>query len=446
MSELFGTDGIRGIVGKFLTPDFMLKIASGFGYYLRKQGIENPKVVVGYDTRKSGLMLESAFVAGLLSVGIDVIRIGIMPTPAVAFLTKFYNANAGIMITASHNSYDYNGLKVFDKSGYKLTNEEECKIEEIILSNISYEIHTESIGTAIEQFNDSTEIYVNYLKSTGNYNLNGLKVVLDCANGASYDIAPKLFSELGADVIAINNTPNGININNNCGSIDTFKLRQEVLKQNADLGLAFDGDADRLIAVDETGNEVDGDHLLYIYSRYFQKNNLLENKPVVTTIMSNIGLKVALENIGVNICHTSVGDRNVVQEMRKLSSLLGGEPSGHIIFSDYSTTGDGVLAALRLIAITQFENIKLSKLRNSIRKFPQVLYNVEHYGNWEYRSSVKSLVESIKVKLGNKGRVLVRASGSEPLVRVMIEGENQEEIEQYATQIIKIIRKEIASI
>lgn len=442
MSSYFGTDGIRVVVDDLLTPEMVSKIAKCFGYYLRKQNIEEPNVVIGYDTRISGPLLESAFVSGLLSVGVNVIRVGILPTPAVAFLTRMNKADAGIMISASHNPYFYNGIKFFDRNGYKILEEIELEIEELMYQFNSL-VFVDITGRVISALEYSASKYIDYLTSTGFYHFEGIKIVLDCANGAAYKIAPHIFRSLGAEVVILNDTPTGININQKCGAVETGSLRQAVVEHSANLGLAFDGDADRLIAVDENGQELNGDHILYICAKEMKKAKQLKNDSIVSTIVCNIGLQIDLQKIGVSLFQTSVGDRNVMQEMKKSDSILGGESSGHIIFSHYSTTGDGILCALQLVSMTLSSGFPLSKLRNAMNIYPYVSLNFDHSGTWECEPELKKAIKMVQSELGQQGSVLVRPSGTEPIIRLLIQGPDQEKITEYADYLTEIIHSSI---
>lgn len=447
MGKLFGTDGVRGIANKDLSPELAYKLGRVGGYFLTK-GIKRPKMVVGMDTRISGDMLEGALSAGLNSAGIDVLYLGVLPTPAVACLIKILDADGGVMITASHNPVEYNGIKFFNKDGLKLTDEMEDSIEEYILNNIDIDYLPISgdLGRKIRVENP-TRKYMDYLKATIDVDLRGLKVAVDCGNGATYKAAPDLLHELGAQVYVIHNDPNGININVNCGSTKPEEVQKLVLETGADVGLSFDGDADRLIASDENGHIVDGDHLLAICGTCLKEKGKLKTNTIVGTVMSNLGLDICLKGKNIDLIKTSVGDRYVLEEMLKGGHSLGGEQSGHIIFLDYNTTGDGLLTAIQLLSVMKQKNEKLSRLARIMTSLPQVLVNAhvvnEKKNQYLDDEVIKNKIEEIEKHFNNKGRVLIRPSGTEPLVRVMIEGENQEEINTYASQLAALIEERL---
>ncbi|MGL4876657.1 phosphoglucosamine mutase, partial [Paraclostridium dentum] len=404
---------------------------------------------VGKDTRISGDMLESALIAGLMSVGCDVITVGVVPTPAVAYLTKKYNADCGVVISASHNPVEYNGIKFFNKDGYKLDDEVELNIEEYIdnIEKIDYHPVGDKIGKKIH-IHDASRDYVDYLKTIVNVDFKGLKVVLDCANGAAYKVAPTVFEELGANVVSINCEPDGNNINDKCGSTHPQGLKDAVLKHKADLGLAYDGDADRLIAVDENGNIVDGDHIMILSAIYLKKKNQLAQDTLVVTVMSNIGLTIAAKEHGIKLATTAVGDRYVLEEMKNSGYNLGGEQSGHMIFLDYNTTGDGVLSSLVLAEIVLEEAKKISELAGVMTQYPQVLVNAriknENKNRYMEYPEIKSEIERIESLLDGCGRVLIRPSGTEPLVRVMLEGKEEGQIKELATNLAELIKAKLS--
>lgn len=447
MGKLFGTDGVRGIANKDLSPDLAYKLGQVGGYFLTK-GKKRPKMVVGMDTRISGDMLEGALSAGLNSAGIDVLYLGVLPTPAVACLIKILDADGGVMITASHNPVEYNGIKFFNEHGLKLTDEMENSIEEYILNNINidYQPISGDLGRKIRVENPVRK-YMDYLKDTIDIDLTGMKIAVDCGNGATYKAAPELLHELGAQVYVIHNDPNGININVNCGSTKPEEIQKLVLETGADAGLSFDGDADRLIASDENGNIVDGDHVLAICGTSMKENGKLKSNTIVGTVMSNLGLDICLKENNIDIIKTKVGDRYVLEEMLKGGHSLGGEQSGHIIFLDYNTTGDGLLTAIQLLSVIKQKNLKLSKLAEIMTNMPQVLVNArvsdEKKNDYLKDDVIKNKIEEIEKHFDNKGRVLIRPSGTEPLVRVMIEGESQEEINLYATELAKLIEERL---
>jgi phosphoglucosamine mutase len=448
MRKYFGTDGVRGVANTELTCDLAYKLGRAGGYVLA-QGDHRVKVVVGKDTRISGDMLESALISGLMSVGCDVITVGVVPTPAVAYLTKKYNADCGVVISASHNPVEYNGIKFFNKEGYKLDDEVELKIEEYIdnIEKIDYYPVGSQVGRKIHT-HEAQRDYVDYLKSIIDADFKGLKVVLDCANGASYKVAPMVFEELGAKVITINARPDGNNINYKCGSTHPQSLQEAVKTHNADLGLAYDGDADRLIAVDEQGQIVDGDHIMVLSAIYLKKINKLAQDTLVVTVMSNIGLSIAAKEHGINLATTSVGDRYVLEEMQKSGYSLGGEQSGHMIFLDYITTGDGVLSSLILSKIVLEEGKTLSNLASVMTQYPQVLVNAriknENKNKYMEHPEIKGEIERIESLLDGCGRVLIRPSGTEPLVRVMLEGKEEGQIKELATNLASMIQKKLS--
>lgn len=448
MRKYFGTDGVRGIANTELTCDLAYKLGRAGGYVLA-QGKEKVKVVVGKDTRISGDMLEAALTAGLMSVGCDVITVGVAPTPAVAYLTKKYEADCGVVISASHNPVEYNGIKFFNKDGYKLDDEVELNIEEYIdnIEKVEYYPVGDKVGKKMHM-HDAQRDYIDYLKSIINVDFKGLKVVLDCANGAAYKVAPIVFDELGASVVTINSEPDGNNINDKCGSTHPQKLQEAVLTHQADLGLAYDGDADRLIAVDENGTIVDGDHIMILSAIYLKKKNKLAQDTLVVTVMSNIGLTIAAKEHGVKLATTAVGDRYVLEEMKNSGYNLGGEQSGHMIFLDYNTTGDGILSSLVLAQIVLEENKKLSQLAAVMTQYPQVLVNAriknENKNRYMEYPDIKSEIERIENLLDGCGRVLIRPSGTEPLVRVMLEGKEEGQIKELATNLANLIQEKLS--
>jgi phosphoglucosamine mutase len=450
MGKLFGTDGIRGVANVYpMTPEMVLNIGKATTHVFKEKcGKKKLKFVIGKDTRLSGYMLESALTAGILSVGADVLLVGPMPTPAIAHLTKSLNADAGIVISASHNPAGDNGVKIFGPEGFKLSNNFEDEIEKYILTEKvkTEHIKDELIGKA-HRVDDARGRYIEFAKaSVDSMSLKGLKIVLDCANGAAYNTAPFIFRELGSEVIVLNNKPNGLNINLNCGALHPEKMMEVVKKEKADIGIALDGDADRLIVSDEKGNNIDGDHIIAICAIDKKERGALKKNTVVVTIMTNKGFDIAMEKKKIKTVKTNVGDRYVIDEMKKNGYVLGGEQSGHIIFSNYTTTGDGVISALQLLRILKERGEKLSKLASCLKSLPQVLVNVvvkekKDINKLEARKTIKD-AES---KLGKKGRVLVRYSGTQNLCRIMIEGENKKEIQKMAVDISKVMKKEIGT-
>ena len=443
MSKLFGTDGIRGIAYRDpITPALGQRLGRALVFFCKNRNID-PILVIGRDTRASGEALERAVVSGAGSVGGQIYDLGEMPTPGVAFLTRDLGAGVGVVISASHNPYEYNGFKVFTGEGLKLSLEEESELETLILASpASSEKEDPSFAKVVE---DASERYIAFLKKTfpEDLSLKGLKIVLDCANGATHKIAPTLFKRLETDVSTLFSRPDGENINKDCGSEHPESLAHKVLMMRADVGLAFDGDGDRLVAVDEKGNPLSGDQLLTICAKMLKEMEGLRNDLVVSTVMSNMGFSVALKKLGVKQVSTKVGDRHVMEEMRALQANLGGEDSGHLIFSDYHTTGDGLLSALQILRAIKTFKKPLSELSTLMKVFPQTLINVPVVKK-PVISEVPALVEEIKrveEKLGDKGRVLVRYSGTEPVCRVMVEGERRDTIETYAREIAGVVTK-----
>ncbi|TDX50944.1 phosphoglucosamine mutase [Orenia marismortui] len=444
MGDLFGTDGVRGEANQYLTAELAFKIAKAGSYYL-SQKEESPKILIGKDTRQSGDMLEAALIAGITSLGIDVVKVGVVPTPAVAYLTKTKDVNAGIMISASHNPVEDNGIKFFNKDGFKLSDDQEEEIEDIIFDSLDkISLPSGDKVGKVKFIHDGLADYINHIKSTVDNNFSGLKVVVDCANGAAFKAAPQVLEELGAEVIAIHNNPTGLNINVNCGSTNPEVIKKAVLNYEADLGIAHDGDADRLIAVDEKGNLVDGDYILAICGRQLIRERRLTDNTIVATKYSNLGLHQVMNELNGQVSVVNNGDRYVLAEMKEKNYILGGEKSGHIIFLDYNTTGDGILTALQLIDIIKKTGKNLSELRQEMIAFPQLLVNIEvEDKNWESNKNIDSILKESEKVLGDNGRIFVRASGTEPLIRVMVEGEGEEEIEELANNVAKVIRTEL---
>ncbi|WP_163538738.1 phosphoglucosamine mutase [Gracilibacillus sp. YIM 98692] len=443
MGKYFGTDGVRGIANKDLTPELAFKLGRYGGYILTKE-VENPKVLIGRDTRISGNMLEGALAAGLLSIGAEVMRLGVISTPGVAYLAKAMSAQAGVMISASHNPVEDNGIKFFGSDGFKLLDEQEEEIEALLEKE--EDDLPRPIGGAVGQINDYFEggqKYIQYLKETIDNEFEDLHIALDCAHGATSGLASHLFADLEAEISTIGCTPNGLNINDGVGSTHPEKLQALVVEKEADVGLAFDGDGDRLIAVDEKGNIVDGDQILFIIGKYLNHKRLLRHSTVVSTVMSNIGFYKALEANGMSSNKTAVGDRYVMEEMRKGGYNLGGEQSGHIIFLDHTTTGDGMLSAIQLVNVMKETGRTLSDLASEIEKFPQVLKNVRvvEKNQVMLNQTVSEAIEKVEKEMGDRGRVLVRPSGTEPLVRVMVEAPTLEDCNYYVDQVVEVIEK-----
>ena len=443
MGRMFGTDGVRGIANEELTAELAYNLGRA-GAYLLTEGAHKPKILVGKDTRISGDMLESALLAGILSVGAEAIVLGVVPTPAVAHLTRKYGADAGIMISASHNPVEYNGIKFFDNKGYKLPDDLEDEIQRVI--------ETGFVGVPSPQGTQigrktivvgALDEYIDFAKDTIAVNLEGVKVALDCANGSAYKAAVKTFRELGADVFVINDNPDGTNINELCGSTHPEELMDYVIRKGCDVGFAFDGDADRCLAVDEKGKLIDGDFILALCGKYLKDINRLKDDTIVVTVMSNLGLDIACKELGISALKTKVGDRYVLEEMIKGKYVLGGEQSGHIIFLDYNTTGDGLVTALQVSAILKKEKKSVSELCSIMKVLPQVLANAvvpnDKKNIYLEDEEIIAEIKRIEDKMAGKGRVLIRPSGTEPLVRVMIEGENQEEIDMLAHNLVDLI-------
>ena len=446
MGRLFGTDGVRGVANKELTPELAFNLGKAGTHVLKKDN-ERPVVVIGKDTRVSGDMLESALTAGILAVGGNVIRAGVIPTPAIAYLAKYYKADAGIVISASHNTFEYNGIKFFNGEGYKLDEDIEEEIEDIIISSIDVNSHItgELIGRCLDASEDAAELYAAHLLETVDFRLDGIKVALDCANGASYRIAPKVYEALGAEVIVTGNEPNGININDGCGSTHPEKLSVLVQKTGAQVGLAFDGDADRLIVVDEKGNVIDGDRVIAICARMLKEQGRLAENKATVTVMSNIGFHKAMEESGIDVDVTGVGDRYVLEQMLKSGCVIGGEQSGHIIFREYTTTGDGILSSLQFMEAVLASGRKISEMASEIQIFPQVLVNArvknENKKKYSNDPQIAAAIEEIEKKMEGNGRVLIRPSGTEPLVRVMIEGDDEVVLDQLARGLADLIEE-----
>ncbi len=439
--KYFGTDGIRGTVGKFpITADFVMKLGWAAGRVLAEETEGRRMVILGKDTRVSGYMFESALQAGLIASGVEVGLLGPMPTPAIAYLTRTFQARAGIVISASHNPYYDNGIKFFSADGYKLDDSIEERIEQMI--DLEFETESsENLGRAF-RVSDAAGRYIEYCKSTlpRGLTLEGTKIVVDCAHGATYHIAPKVFEELGATVKVIGAEPNGRNINQERGATHTEALQAAVVDEKADMGIAFDGDGDRVQFVDRHGNKVDGDQLLYIIASHMHSQGELTG--IVGTLMSNFGLEKAMQNQGIDFYRAKVGDRYVIEAMRQNGFPLGGESSGHIICAQYGTTGDGIVAALQVLAALDQMGKTLEESLDSLKNFPQVLVNVPLTAQIKdiNHSDVQNAVENAEKQLGNKGRVLLRPSGTEPLVRVMVEGEDARLVEQLANSIADSVR------
>lgn len=445
MGKYFGTDGVRGVANSELTPELAFKLGRVGGYVLTKNAQDKPKVIVGRDTRISGHMLEGALVAGLLSIGVEVMRLGVISTPGVAYLTRVMNADAGVMISASHNPVQDNGIKFFGPDGFKLTDEQEHEIEQHLDSEDNLPRPVGGDLGSVSDYFEGGQKYISYLKQTVDEDFLGIHVALDCAHGATSSLATHLFADLEADISSMGSSPDGLNINDGVGSTHPEKLAAFVVERGADIGLAFDGDGDRLIAVDENGQIVDGDQIMFIIGKYLNSKGRLKKNTIVSTIMSNMGFYKALEENGMTSVKTKVGDRYVVEEMRKNDYNLGGEQSGHIVFLDFNTTGDGLLTAIQLVNILKVTGKRLSELAAEMKIFPQRLVNVRvtDKNAVTENEQVKTVIGEVEAVLGNNGRVLVRPSGTEPLVRVMVEAPTEEECESYVNRIANVVKEQL---
>jgi phosphoglucosamine mutase len=446
MGKYFGTDGVRGVANSELTPELAFKLGRAGGYVLTKDTKDKPKVLIGRDTRISGEMLEGALVAGLLSIGAEVMRLGVISTPGVAYLSRVMNADAGVMISASHNPVQDNGIKFFGPDGFKLTDEQEAEIE----SYLDAEEDTlprptgADIGSVSDYF-EGGQKYISYLKQTVEEEFLNIHVAVDCAHGATSSLATHLFADLEADISTMGSSPDGLNINEGVGSTHPEKLAAFVLERGADVGLAFDGDGDRLIAVDEKGQIVDGDQIMFIIGKYLSLKSRLNKNTIVSTVMSNMGFYKALEENGMNSVKTAVGDRYVVEEMRENEYNLGGEQSGHIVFLDFNTTGDGLLTGIQLVNIMKATGKRLSELAGEMTIFPQKLVNVRVTDKHAVTQNEKvaEVIATVEAEMAGNGRVLVRPSGTEPLVRVMVEAATEEACESYVNRIAEVVRSEM---
>ena len=445
--KYFGTDGIRGTVGRVpITPDFMLKLGWAAGKVFAREGNGRNKILIGKDTRISGYMFEAALEAGVTAAGVDINLLGPMPTPAIAYLTRTLRAQAGIVISASHNAFEDNGIKFFSSEGSKLADDVEYAIEEELAKNVST-VTSELLGKA-SRITDAAGRYIEFCKSTIGTSLkfNGLKIVVDCAHGSTYHIAPSVFEELGAKVVAIGVAPDGLNINEGCGSTSPDLLVATVLAEQANLGIAFDGDGDRLVMVDHLGNVVDGDEILYVIASEKRRQNI-DFGGVVGTAMSNLGLELALDALELPFTRTAVGDRYVMKELLKRGWMLGGESSGHIICLDKTTTGDGIVSALQALAAIVNSGQALADLKSTMHKFPQSMINVKLVNGIDISANeiVQTAVSDVESQLGKNGRVLLRASGTEPVVRVMVEGEDLEVVDKLAKELSAVVASELGA-
>ncbi len=445
MGRLFGTDGVRGIANEELTPLLAMQLGQAGAYVLTKEKEHKPTIMVGCDTRISGDMLANALMAGACSVGANCIYVGVLPTPAIAYLTRKYKVDAGVVISASHNPVEFNGIKFFDGNGYKLPDELEDEIEALIKSDMHGVMFPTGSGVGkIKYRTDAREEYINHSIKAVPIDLRGMKIVVDCAEGASYYTSVEALKELGAEVMAIHNNPDGSNINANCGSTHMENLQARVVFEKAKIGLAFDGDADRLLAVDENGQIVDGDQIMAIVGTHMKENGKLKKNTIVATVMSNLGFFLSLEKNGIKAEQTKVGDRYVMERMREIGASLGGEQSGHIIFLDENTTGDGLLSALHLLQVMVETGKSLSELATVMEVLPQAQvgakvanHKKEHY--LEYPEIANAIAE-LEKKYAGEGRVLIRPSGTEPLVRVMIEGKDKKQIQAEAEKLAGLIQ------
>ncbi len=452
MKQLFGTDGVRGVANMHpMTTEMAMQLGRAAAYIFKRDRSRRHRIIIGKDTRLSGYMIENALVAGICSMGVDVLLVGPLPTPGIAFLTTSMRADAGVVISASHNPYQDNGIKFFSRDGYKLPDETELMIEDLIFSKKIDSLRpiASQVGKAF-RIDDAGGRYIMFLKHSfpKDLDLNGLRIVLDCANGAAYKVAPMVLRELGAEVITTGDTPNGININAGCGSMHPEVMSELVKKHEAHLGIALDGDADRVIFVDEFGNSVDGDQIMAICATHMLKEGTLANKTLVATVMSNMGLDIAIKKAGGKVVKTDVGDRYVMEEMRRGGYNLGGEQSGHMIFSDHNTTGDGMVSALQVLAIIQRSGRRLSELASVMIPLPQVLVNVRvrERRAIEEIPAIAAVIRAVEEKLGETGRVLIRFSGTEPLLRIMIEGQDKYQINDLAQEIAKAVQQEMGEI
>lgn len=445
MARLFGTDGVRGVANEELTPQLAMQLGQAGAYVLTKENAHKPTIMVGCDTRISGDMLANALMAGVCSVGANAVYVGVVPTPAVAYLTKKYKVDAGVVISASHNPVEFNGIKFFDGNGYKLPDAMEDEIEALIKSDMNgIKFPTGSGVGKIKYRTDAREEYINHAIQSVPIDLSGMKIVVDCAEGASFYTSVEALKELGAEVVAIHNNPDGTNINANCGSTHMEELQARVVYEKAQVGLAFDGDADRLLAVDENGKQVDGDQIMAIVGNHMKSQGKLKGDTIVATVMSNLGFFIMGDKNGIQIEQTKVGDRYVLERMKEINASLGGEQSGHVIFLDENTTGDGLLSALHLLEVMVETKKPLSELATIMEVLPQALVNakVPNHKKENYMDypEIAKAIEELTAMFAGEGRVLIRPSGTEPKVRVMIEGKDQALIEKEAVKLANLIQ------
>lgn len=447
MARMFGTDGVRGVAGSELSGELAYRLGQA-GAHVLASNVHAPRILIGRDTRLSCDMLESALVAGICSVGAEAVLVGVLPTPAIAYLTRQYKADAGVVISASHNSMEHNGIKFFDGSGFKLPDALEDEIEALVQNackDIPPATHAR-MGRVVRQRRAERD-YIEFLLGTTKERLDGYKMVIDCANGAASGIAGEVFSRLGAQLYVCCDEPDGLNINDNCGSTHPERLQALVREQGADIGIAFDGDADRLIAVDEHGNLVDGDKIMAVCALDLQKSGHLKKNALVATVMSNLGLELAMKANGIDLVRTAVGDRYVLEHMLKEDMVLGGEQSGHIIFREFNTTGDGLLSAIQFMSVMARRKEAVSAMARVVKTMPQVLVNVavsnEKKEVWKTDSDICEKIQTMEAELHGKGRVLIRPSGTEPLIRIMMEGLDQRRIENLAGELRDIMLKKL---
>ena len=449
MRRLFGTDGIRGVANvEPLTSEMTVRLGRAAAYFFKKRKNKNGhhRIVIGKDTRLSGYMFEGALTAGICSMGVDVLLVGPMPTPAIAFLTRSFRADAGVVISASHNLFEDNGIKFFSENGFKLPDEYEKEIENIIFSGDIDNLRPtgDSLGKAF-RIDDADGRYIEFAKNTipKGIDFEGIKIAIDCANGASYKITPTVLQELGANIVTISNKPNGLNINLECGSLHPEKVQKIVMESGSDIGIAHDGDADRVILVDEKGGIVDGDKVMAMCALEMKRNGGLNKDTLISTIMSNFGLEIAMREAGIKVVRTPVGDRYVLEEMMRSNCNLGGEQSGHLIFLDYNTTGDGLITALQVLTLMKKTGKSLSELSTCMTTFPQRLVNIKVKEKKDLDSipAINHVIKESEKRLDGKGRVVVRYSGTEPLLRIMVEGDTEEEIDSIVGEISAAVHR-----
>lgn len=442
--KYFGTDGVRGIANQDLSPELSFKLGRIGGYILTKHtDKKNPQVLVGRDTRISGQLLQDALISGLLSVGIEVLNLGVITTPGVSYLVRAQEADAGVMITASHNPVEYNGIKFFGSDGFKLSDDLELEIEHLLDKEDNLpRPSADGLGT-VSEYNEGVNKYIKFLEDTVDEDLSGMKVIIDAANGSTSRLVSRLFADVNLDFDTMATVPDGLNINDHVGSTHPENLQKRVVEENADLGLAFDGDGDRCIAVDEKGNVIDGDKIMYICAKHWHNEERLKDNTVVTTVMSNLGFTKSLANQNIKNVQTKVGDRYVVEEMLKHGYNIGGEQSGHIIFLDFNNTGDGLLTALQLLSVIKKSGQSLFEMANEVEYYPQKLVNLQvpNKNSILNDQNIQKQINKVRAELGDEGRVVVRPSGTEPLLRVMVEASTSELVDKYINEIVAIIKQ-----